>query len=142
VRFTIREMRVDDDPHLTLMPELRKDTIVSLHWVLIMETSPAAGSTAILVDWSKPESTTRWLRESALSRDMHEEGMRMSFVETALSNSGAIKFFRRMGYGKPKAEVWMRKNASVQKRRTTRNPHCLASAARGYRKPSSTYLRS
>ena len=112
MRSTIREMRVDDDPHLTLMPELRKDTIVSLHWVLIMETSP------------------------------HQQGRRMSFVETALSNSGAIKFFRRMGYGKPKAEVWMRKNASVQKRRTTRNPHCLASAARGYRKPPSTYLRS
>ena len=40
---------------------------------------------------------------------MHEEGLRMAFVDTARSNSGAIKFFRRMGYGKPEAEVWMRK---------------------------------
>jgi hypothetical protein len=33
----------------------------------------------------------------------------MSFVDTARSNTGAIRFFRRMGYGKPEAEVWLSK---------------------------------
>jgi hypothetical protein len=33
----------------------------------------------------------------------------LTFVDTARSNAGAIKFFKRMGYGKPEAEVWMSK---------------------------------
>jgi hypothetical protein len=33
----------------------------------------------------------------------------MAFVDTAKSNPGAIKLFKRMGYGKPEAEVWMSK---------------------------------
>jgi len=44
-----------------------------------------------------------------MERRMHQEGVRMAFVDTAQSNTGAIKFFRRMGYGKPEAEVWMSK---------------------------------
>jgi hypothetical protein len=40
---------------------------------------------------------------------MHHEGVRMVFVDTACSNTGAIKFFNLMGYGKPEAEVWMSK---------------------------------
>jgi len=44
-----------------------------------------------------------------MERRMREEGVRMSFVDTARSNSGAIKFFKRMGYGKPEAEVWLSK---------------------------------
>jgi hypothetical protein len=33
----------------------------------------------------------------------------MAFNDSARSNTGAIKFFKRMGYGKPEAEVWMSK---------------------------------
>lgn len=44
-----------------------------------------------------------------MERRMHQQGVRMAFVDTARSNKGAIKFFRRMGYGKPEAEVWMSK---------------------------------
>jgi ribosomal protein S18 acetylase RimI-like enzyme len=40
-----------------------------------------------------------------MERRMHQEGVRMTFVDTARSNTGAIKFFKRMGYGKPEAEV-------------------------------------
>jgi hypothetical protein len=40
---------------------------------------------------------------------MHGEGVRMIFVDTASSNTSALKFFKRMGYGRPEAEVWMRK---------------------------------
>jgi hypothetical protein len=45
--------------------------------------------------------------------------MRMAFVDTARSNTGAIKFFKRMGYGKPETEVWMRK--MLQRTRKTKN---------------------
>jgi hypothetical protein len=44
-----------------------------------------------------------------MERRMRGEGVRMAFVDAARSNTGAIKFFRRMGYGKPEAEVWMSK---------------------------------
>ncbi|HUK39681.1 MAG TPA: GNAT family N-acetyltransferase [Candidatus Acidoferrales bacterium] len=44
-----------------------------------------------------------------MERRMREDGVRMAFVDTARSNTGAIKFFKRMGYGKPEAEVWMSK---------------------------------
>jgi len=54
-----------------------------------------------------------------MERRMHEEGVRMAFVDTARSNTGAIKFFKRMGYGKPEAEVWMRK--MLQRTRKVKN---------------------
>ena len=54
-----------------------------------------------------------------IERRMHEEGVRMAFVDTARSNTGAIKFFKRMGYGKPEAEVWMRK--MLQRTRKAKN---------------------
>ena len=50
----------------------------------------------------------------------------MAFVDTARSNTGAIKFFRRMGYGKPEAEVWMSK--VIQ--RTRKNSEKIPSAPR------------
>ena len=60
---------------------------------------------------------------------MHEEGVRMTFVDTARSNAGAIKFFKRMGFGKPEAEVWMSK--LIQRARKSRNnDRSLAPVAR------------
>ena len=50
----------------------------------------------------------------------------MAFVDTARSNSGAIKFFRRMGYGKPEAEVWMRK--MLQRTRKAKNDQEIVTA--------------
>jgi N-acetylglutamate synthase-like GNAT family acetyltransferase len=44
-----------------------------------------------------------------MERRVREEGMRMSFVDTARSNSGATNFFKRIGYGKPETEVWLSK---------------------------------
>jgi len=54
-----------------------------------------------------------------MERRMHEDGVRMAFVDTARSNKGAIKFFKRMGYGKPEAEVWMSK--LIQRTRKSRD---------------------
>jgi len=39
--------------------------------------------------------------------------------KSARSNKGAIKFFKRMGYGKPEAEVWMSK--LIQRTRKSRD---------------------
>jgi hypothetical protein len=51
---------------------------------------------------------------------MHEDGVRMMFIDAARSNTTAVKFFKRMGYGKPETEVWMSKLIQgAQKRRTT-----------------------
>jgi ribosomal protein S18 acetylase RimI-like enzyme len=57
--------------------------------------------------WQRARVGTQLCRE--MERRMHQEGVRMVFVDAARSNLGAIKFFQRMGYGKPEAEVWMRK---------------------------------
>ena len=54
-----------------------------------------------------------------MERRMHEDGVRMTFVDTARSNSSAIKFFKRIGYGNPEAEVWM--SNLIQRPRKNRN---------------------
>jgi hypothetical protein len=59
---------------------------------------------------------------------MHQDGVRMAFMDTARSNTGAIKFFKRMGYGKPEAEVWMSK--LIQRIRKNRNGDKSSSVGR------------
>ncbi len=54
-----------------------------------------------------------------MERRMHQDGVRMAFIDTARSNTGAIRFFKRMGYGRPEAEVWMSK--MIQRTRTSKN---------------------
>ncbi|MBI2357824.1 MAG: GNAT family N-acetyltransferase [Deltaproteobacteria bacterium] len=49
-----------------------------------------------------------------MERRMHEDGVRMVFMDAARSNAGALKFFKRMGYGKPESEVWMSKIIQAQ----------------------------
>jgi Acetyltransferase (GNAT) family len=80
-----------------------------------MRTNPADGNMEI---WLHPlDGREPRLQRSGLGarlhheieRRMHQEGVRMTFVDTARSNTAAIKFFKRMGYGRPEAEVWMSK---------------------------------
>lgn len=66
--------------------------------------------------------TARWQRFHAgselyheMERRMHHDGVRMVFIDAARSNMGAIKFFKKMGYGRPETEVWMSK--VIQRRR-------------------------
>jgi ribosomal protein S18 acetylase RimI-like enzyme len=103
----------NQDPHLTLVAESRTKAVVgfalgttyeneSRGWkygyILWMGVSPRLQGTGL---------GRRLYHE--MERRMHAEGVRMAFVDTARSNTGAIKFFKRMGYGKPEAEVWMSK---------------------------------
>lgn len=103
----------NQDPHLTLVAETRKGTIAGFAlgttyedefggwkygYILWMGVSPRQQGSGL---------GTQLYHE--MERRMHEEGVRMAFVDTARSNTGAIKFFKRMGYGRPEAEVWMSK---------------------------------
>jgi ribosomal protein S18 acetylase RimI-like enzyme len=61
----------------------------------------------IRLKWQRAGVGTQLCHE--MERRMREEGVRMVFVDAARSNSAAIRFFCRMGYGRPENEVWMRK---------------------------------
>lgn len=54
-----------------------------------------------------------------MERRMHQEGVRMVFTDAAKSNTGAIRFFKRMGYGRPESEVWLSK--IIQRTRKNRD---------------------
>jgi len=111
----------NQDPHLTLVAEARRGRIVGFAlgttyenesggwkygYVLWMGVSPK---------WQGSGVGAELYHE--MERRMHQQGVRMAFIDTARSNTGAIKFFKRMGYGKPEAEVWM----SKMLQRTRRN---------------------
>jgi ribosomal protein S18 acetylase RimI-like enzyme len=113
----------NQDPHLTLVAESGKESIVGFAlgttygdesggwkygYILWMGVRPS---------WQGGGLGKQLYHE--MERRMHEEGVRMAFVDTARSNTGAIKFFKRMGYGKPEAEVWMRK--MLQRTRKAKN---------------------
>lgn len=60
--------------------------------------------------------SSRWQRSGIgrqlyheMERRMHQDGVRMVLINAPRSNTGAIRFFKRMGYGKPETEVWMSK---------------------------------
>jgi ribosomal protein S18 acetylase RimI-like enzyme len=120
----------NQDPRLTLVAQSRRGTIIGFAlgttyeselggwkygYILWMGVSPR---------WQGCGLGAQLYHE--MERRMHETGVRMAFVDTARSNTGAIKFFRRMGYGKPEAEVWMSK--VIQ--RTRKNSERIPSAPR------------
>ena len=111
----------NQDPHLTLVAEARRGRIVGFAlgttyenesggwkygYVLWMGVSPKLQGSGVGAELYHE-----------MERRMHQQGVRMAFIDTARSNTGAIKFFKRMGYGKPEAEVWM----SKMLQRTRRN---------------------
>jgi len=125
----------NQDPHLTLVAESRGGTIIGFALGTTYENESGGWKYGYIL-WMGV--SRRWQRGGLgaqlyheMERRMREEGVRMSFVDTARSNSGAIKFFKRMGYGKPEAEVWLskllqrtrkkdRQTSTIRKRRATR----------------------
>lgn len=63
-----------------------------------------------------------------MERRMHREGVRMVFIDAARSNAGAIKFFKRMGFGRPEAEVWMSKIIRRARKKRRERPVILPRA--------------
>ena len=116
----------NQDPRLTLVAQSRRGTIIGFAlgttyeselggwkygYILWMGVSPR---------WQGCGLGAQLYHE--MERRMHETGVRMAFVDTARSNTGAIKFFRRMGYGKPEAEVWMSKLIQRPRKNSERLP--------------------
>jgi len=119
----------NQDPHLSLVAETRRGTIVGFALGTTYENEPGGWKYGYIL-WIGVKA--RWQRSGLgaqlyheMERRMREEGVRMSFVDTARSNSGAIKFFKRMGYGKPEAEVWLSKmlQRTRKKDRQSSAPH-------------------
>ncbi len=103
----------NQDPRLTLVAETRRGTIVGF----ALGTTYGDESGGWLYGYVLWMGVARRHQGSGLGtqlyhemeRRMRDDGVRMAFVDTARSNTAAIRFFRRMGYGKPEAEVWMSK---------------------------------
>jgi ribosomal protein S18 acetylase RimI-like enzyme len=113
----------NQDPHLTLAAESKHGTIVGFALGTTYENESGGWKYGYIL-WMGV--SPRWQRSGLgaqlyheMERRMHEEGVRMTFVDTARSNTGAIRFFKRMGYGRPEAEVWMTK--LIQRARKSRN---------------------
>jgi len=58
-----------------------------------------------------------------MERRMRQQGVRMSFVDMAQSNTAARNFFRRMGYGRPESEVWMSKTIRRARKKKNTEAH-------------------
>jgi len=63
-----------------------------------------------------------------LRERMSREGVRMLVVDTEADNLSALRFFRKMGFGKPEEHIYLSLNLSVQKQRTSpaKNNHNMA----------------
>ena len=113
----------NQDPHLTLVAESPKGNIIGFALGTTYEKESGGWKYGYILWMGVSPRSQRSGLGAQLYRDMerrmHEEGVRMAFVDTARSNKGAIKFFKRMGYGKPEAEVWMSK--LIQRTRKSRN---------------------
>jgi ribosomal protein S18 acetylase RimI-like enzyme len=113
----------NQDPHLTLVAESQKGRLVGFALGTTYENESGGWKYGYIL-WMGV--SPRWQRSGLgaqlyheMERRMHQEGVRMTFVDTARSNTGAIKFFKRMGYGRPEAEVWMSK--VIQRTRKLQN---------------------
>jgi ribosomal protein S18 acetylase RimI-like enzyme len=103
----------NQDPHLTLVASTGKGRIVGFALGTTYENESGGWRYGYILwmgvsqGWQGSGVGAELYHE--MERRMHQAGVRMAFVDTARSNTGAIKFFKHMGYGKPEAEVWMSK---------------------------------
>jgi ribosomal protein S18 acetylase RimI-like enzyme len=109
----------NQDPHLTLVAETSKGVVVAFALGTTYESQSRRWKYGYIL-WMgvSRQAQNRGVGRQIyreMERRMRMEGVRMVFVDTAQSNVHAIRFFKRMGYGKPEAEVWMSK--VIQRRR-------------------------
>lgn len=122
----------NQDPHLSLIAESRKGRIVGFALGTTYENESGGWKYGYILwmgvnpRWQRSGLGARLYHE--IERRMHLDGVRMVFMDTARSNTGAIKFFKRMGYGKPEAEVWMSK--VIQRTRKNKNSERSSSGRR------------
>jgi ribosomal protein S18 acetylase RimI-like enzyme len=124
----------NQDPHLTLVAESRNGRLLGFALGTTYENESGGWKYGYILwmgvspRWQGSGVGSDLYRE--MERRMHDDGVRMTFVDTARSNAGAIKFFKRMGYGRPEAEVWMSK--IIQRTRKAKN--AISSVHPGRRK--------
>lgn len=103
----------NQDPRLSLVAEAKSGRIVAFALGTTYEKESGEWKYGHILwmgvrpKWQRSGAGTQLCHE--MERRMHQEGVRMVFMDAARSNAGAIKFFRRMGYGRPESEVWMSK---------------------------------
>lgn len=71
-------------------------------------------------DYQRSQVGRRLFQE--MERRMRDQGVRMVIMDTATTNSQAIKFFEGMGFGKPYYQVWMSKVLGGRRRTGKRKP--------------------
>ena len=137
----------NQDPRLTLVAETRRGTIVGFALGTTYEDESGGWKYGYIL-WMgvSPRQQGSGLGSQLyheMERRMHDEGVRMAFVDTARSNTGAIRFFKRMGYGKPEAEVWMSKilQRTRKGKNSVRESAALHKRRRAGRKAQSRRLR-
>lgn len=125
----------NQDPRLSLVAETANGRIVGFALGTTYEKETGGWRYGHLLwmgvspRWQRSHVGTQLYHE--MERRMHREGVRMVFIDAARSNAGAIKFFKRMGYGRPEAEVWMSKMIQRVRRKKQEGKHA----------PRATWLR-
>ena len=96
-----RTNNFNQDPHLSLVAESTNGIIVGFALGTTYENESGGWKYGYVL-WMGV--SRRWQRSGLgsrlyyqLERRMHREGVRMAFIDTASSNRGALKFFKRMG---------------------------------------------
>lgn len=103
----------NQDPRLSLVAEAANRKIVGFALGTTYEQESGGWRYGHLLwmgvspGWQRGRLGTQLYHE--MERRMHRAGVRMVFIDVARSNAGAMKFFKRMGYGRPESEVWMSK---------------------------------
>jgi ribosomal protein S18 acetylase RimI-like enzyme len=116
----------NQDPRLSLVAESPSGRIVGFALGKTYENESGGWKYGHLLwigitpKWQRSHVGAQLYRE--MERRMHEDGVRMMFIDAAKSNIRAVRFFRRMGYSRPETEVWMSKVVQGQQRKKIRLP--------------------
>jgi ribosomal protein S18 acetylase RimI-like enzyme len=97
----------NQDPRLSLVAEAKNGRIVAFALGTTYEKESGEWKYGHLLwmgvrpKWQRSGMGSQLCHE--MERRMHQEGVRMVFMDAAGSNAGAIKFFKQMGYGRPES---------------------------------------
>ncbi len=103
----------NQDPELCLVAEADDERIVGFALGTTYEKEQGAWKYGQIiwlgVDPAYQGSHVGSMLYQDMERRMRLQGVRMLLVDTASSNTMALRFFKGMGFGKPRYQVWMSK---------------------------------
>jgi ribosomal protein S18 acetylase RimI-like enzyme len=103
----------NQDPELCLVAEASDSRVVGFALGTTYEKEMGAWKYGQIVwlgvkpDYQETQVGSKLYRE--MERRMRNQGVRMVIMDTASSNKRAVKFFKSMGFGKPRYQIWMSK---------------------------------